>query len=344
MTRILITALLLGVFSGTGRQPLLAQEDASLEPQVRMVQTGANRLLQDLEAVMSLTNAQEQKQTQEIKKYLDVFLVGVDKTRLVRMDWIFGEGPVRYRPAIPVNPQDEQRFWKENLIPNGINKDRRLAKSLYSTKGVFKGYMRFRDKYAIFAEQKEDLPFNAPPPEQGVANLLKYTNNAAVELINVAQGVQQRHASFNGDDGLRKQLTKDLIKTKSETQDAFDLRKLAFGQQLDELERIYAEAQYSRLAANFDDDKKIGTLDFALTPIPGTPLAKNIQSTGQTPPSFANVPKAVKSNMSFRVRMPLDEMRQQHLTDTFELLRKISHKDVDENTKKTERKKTPRKR
>ena len=268
VTRILITALLLGGFSGIGPQPLLAQGNASLEPKVHMMQTGANRLLQDLDAVMSLTNAKEQQQNQEIKKYLDVFLVGVDKTRLVRMDWIFGEGPVRYRPAIPVNPQDEQIFWKQNLIPNGINKDRRLAKSLYSTKGVFKGYMRFRDKYAIFAEQIEDLPFNAPPPEQAVAHLLKYTNNAAVELVNVAQGVEQRHASFNGGDGLRKQLTKDLKKTKSETDDAFDLRKLAFGQQLDELERIYAEAMYSRLVANFDQNKKIGTLGFELTPIP----------------------------------------------------------------------------
>ena len=34
--------------------------------------------------------------------------------------------------------------------------------------------------------------------------------------------------------------------------------------------------------------------------------------------------------------MPLDEMRQEHLTAMFDLLRKIAHKDVDQNTKKTE--------
>ena len=335
MTRLILAACLVGVFSSTGR-PLSAQEEASLEPQVRMVQTGANRLLKDLEAVMSLTNAKEQKQTQVIKDYLDVFLVGVDKTRLVRMDWIFGEGPVRYRPAIPVNPQNEQIFWKQNLIPNGINKKRRIAKTLYSTTGTFKGYMRFRDNYAIFAEKLEDLPPLAPPPERGVAHLLKYTDNAAIELTNVSQGVEQRHVSFNGDNGLRKQLTKDMIKTKTESQDAFDLRKLTFGQQLDELERIYAEAAYSRLVAKFDPAKKIGELDFVLTPLANTPLAGSIQNLNQAPLSFANVPKAPQSNMSLRVRLPLDEMRQKHLTDTFELLRKIAHNDADKNTKKTQ--------
>ncbi len=336
MTRIMLAACLVGVFSWTAPLPAQEQEKPSLEPQVRMMQTGANRLLADLEAVMSLANVKEQKQTQVIKNYLDVFLVGVDKTRLVRMDWIFGEGPVRYRPAIPVNPQDEQIFWKQNLIPNGINKQRRVSNGLYSTNGTFKGYLRFHDKYAVFAEKLQDLPFGAPPPEQAVANLLTFTDNAAVELTNVPQGVEQRHDSFNSDVGLREQLTKDLKKTKTETQDAFDLRKLTFGHQLDELERIYAEAAYSRLVAKFDQNKKIGTLDFLLTPLPGTPLARSIQNTGTAPLSFANVPKAPQSNMSLRARLPLDEMHQKHLMETFDLLRKIAHNDVDKNTKKSE--------
>lgn len=333
MTRVLIAAGLAGVWLGN----VLPAYGNDLEPQIRMVQGGAAQLIKDMEAVMSLTSQEEQKQTPEIKEYLDLSFIGMSYDRLMRMDVIVGDGPIRYRPAFPLD--DEKVFWEENLIPNGIQKKRRIRSGFCSTKGAFVGYMLVRADYAIFAEKIEDLPSDAPPPPQEVAHLAKLTDNAAMELVNDPAGVEFRKESYNSEDGVRAELMKQIVKTKSESQDAFELRTLSFTHQLDELERIYTDAAKSQLVANFDPAKKTTTMDFELVPIPDTTLAKSIETLNQEPLSFANIPKSAKSNMSLRVRAPLDEMRQENLAETIELLRSISHKQIEKSeTKNAEQK------
>ncbi len=333
MTRVLIATGLASVCLGSVL-PCLGND---LEPRIRLMQGGAAQLIKDMETVMSLTNEDEQKQTPEIKEYLDLSFIGMSYDRLMRMDVIVGDGPIRYRPAFPL--ENEKTFWEENLIPNGIQKNRRIEKALYSTNGSFKGFMRVREGYAIFAKKRDDLPPKAPPPPDEIAHLAELTNNAALELVNGPQGVDFRKESYNSELGVRKELMKQIVKTKTETQEAFDLRKLSFSHQLDELERIYTDAAKSLLVAKFDPSRKTSTLDFELVPIPDTTLSKSIQNLNQTPLSFANIPKAAKSNMSLRVKFPLDEMRQKNLTETVELLRKISHKEIEKSeTKSTEQK------
>ena len=328
MTRMFILACLAGLV--VGNRPASANE---LEPNVRFMQAGAARLIEDMEAVMSLTSPTEQEQTLKIKDYLELSFIGMSFDRLMRMDILFGDGPVRYRPAFPL--KDEQTFWAKNLIPNGIQKKRRYSNTLCSTQGAFVGFLRIRDQYAIFAEKREDLPAMAHPPDQEVAHLRKMTDGAAMEMINAPGGVTYRRDSYNAPEGLRNELAEQVVKTKSESQDEFDLRKLAFEHQLDELERLYVEAAYSLLVAHFDHDKKTMAADFQLKSIPNTSLAAAIDNLNQAPLSFANVPKSARSNMSLRVRFPLDEMRQKNITETLELLRKIAHKDADENTTKS---------
>lgn len=329
MTRRIFLVCLAGLLAWSSRPSSSRAND--LEPQVRLMQAGAARLIEDMQAVMSLTN--EKEQTQKIKDYLDLSFIGMSFDRLMRLDVLFGDGPVRYRPAFPL--EDEQTFWGKNLIPNGIQKKRRLQATLTSTQGAFEGFLRIRDNYAIFAEKREDLPLNAPPPDKEVVHLRKLTDNAAVELVNAPEGVTYRRNSYHSEQGLRKELSDQIIKAKSETQDAFDLRKLAVEHQLDDLERFYVEAAYSLVVAHFDRAKKTTSLSFDLQPIPDTTLAQSIQQLNQSPMSFANVPKSAKSNMSLRAKLPLDEMRQRHLTETLELLRKISHKEADKNQKKS---------
>lgn len=328
VTRLGCLVCLASLFAGNAA---LSAND--LEPKVHLMQAGATRLIEDMQAVMSLTSEKEQEQTQKIKDYLDLSFIGMSFDRLMRMDLIFGDGPVRYRPAFPL--EDEQAFWKKNLIPNGIQKKRRYTNTLCSTQGAFDGFLRIRDNYAIFAEKREDLPAKAIAPDEEIKHLAKLTDNAAMEMINDPQGVSYRRDSYNSDQGLRKELSEKVKKTKSESQDAFDFRKLAFEHQLDELERLYVEAQHSLLVAHFDLSKKTMSLDFDLEPVPETTLAKSIQSLNQAPLSFANIPKSAKSNMSLRVRVPLDEMRRQNMTEMLELLRRISHNEADENEKKT---------
>ncbi len=330
MTRIAFLICLLSVFLGFRRSCF----GNDMEPQVHFMLGGATQLIQDMQSVMSLTSQKQQEQTKNIKNYLDMIFKGMSFDRLMRMDLIFGDGPVRYRPAFPL--EDEKILWTKNLIPNGIQKKRRVAGALCSTQGAFVGFLRIRDQYAIFAEKREDLPVKAPPPDEELAHLAKLTHHAAMELINDPDGTEARRKSYNNKEkGLRKELAKQIKKLNSETQETYDLRKLAFDQQLDELELLYVEAEYSRTLAYFDQATKTMSMDFELKPIPATVLAKSIQNLNQAPQSFANVPKAPKSNMSLRVRFPLDQMRQRHLTEMLELLRNISHKKADKNQTRT---------
>ncbi len=329
MIRLVLITCLLGVCWGND----LSVQAEDKEPQLRLMQTGGTRLIQDLESVMSLTSSQEQKETANLKETLNASLVGMSMDRLMRMDVLFGDGPVRYRPSFPI--ANEREFWNDNLIKNGIQKGRRGSNSLFSLKGAYEGYMRIRDGYAMFGEKRSDLPLNAKAPDQEIAHLAKLTDNAAIELINAPDGLAERKKSFNNPEhGLRQELLKELLKTKSESQDAFDVRELAFKHQLAELERLYVETEYSLLVAKFDPVKKTSTMDLDFRPIAKTALEESILALNQSPLSFANVPKSAKSNLSLRMKFPLDEMRQTHFTETFTLLTKIAHKEADKSETK----------
>lgn len=336
MTRlILITNFALG-FCFVNSQPAFSADD---EPQLRLVQSSANRLLKDLDPVMRLTSPKEQKKTKEIRDYMDLSFVGMQLDKLMRMDFIFGEGPIRYRPAVPL--KNEQAFWNKNLIPNGIQKQARLVRGLYRLNGAFKGFMRIRDDYAIFGEHLKDLPRVAPRPEKAVDHLVDMTKphstkNAAMELVNTPKGVVARKKSYNDPKkGLRQELKKQIKKHDSETQAAFDLRMLSSEHALDYIERLYVEAEYGRLLGHFDPATATGRLELRLEPIADTDFAKHIQQFNEKPLSFANIPKSAKSNMSLRGRIPLDDMLKRHARETIALLRKTAHKDAEENDDKT---------
>lgn len=336
MTRLIFTTCFALGLCLSNSQPVSAAGD---EPQLRLVQSSAERLLEDLDPVMRLTSPKEQKKRKEIRDYLDLSFKGLQLDKLMRMDFIFGEGPIRYRPAVPL--ANEQVFWTKNLIPNGIQKQVRLGRGLYKLKGAFEGYMRIRDNYAIFGEVVEDLPRLAPSPEKGVEHLvdptqMHWTKNAAMELVNTPTGITHRKKSYNDPQlGLRQELIQQVQKHDSETQNTFDLRKLSSEHMLDHIERMYVEAEYGRLLTHFNPDTATGRFELRLEPIAGTEFAKHVQQFNEKPLSFANIPKAPKSNMSVRGRLPLDDMLKRHAQETLELLRTIAYKDAEGNEGKT---------
>lgn len=313
-----------------------AQDPPDLEPQISLIQANAQQLIDDLESAMSLTTEEEQKQTEKIRDFLELSFKGMDYEKLLRMDFLVGEGPVRYRPAFPI--ANRKVFWVENLGPNDID-TRQINSGLYETTGAFDGYMRLRSGYAIFGKKLKDLPLMAPPPDEpAIAKVLNLTDHTALKLENVAtpKAVQFRRKSYHDEDtGLRAELLGQIEKTKTESQDAFDLRELTLKHQLDHLERFYVEAANAMLLAHHDPAKKTVGLEFNMLPIKDTPLAKHVQSYNQAPLSFANVPQAAKSNLSLRIRLPLDEMHQKNLTETFDLLRRIARNETDRDEEKS---------
>jgi hypothetical protein len=121
-------------------------------------------------------------------------------------------------------------------------------------------------------------------------------------------------------------------KRPDESATEFELRSLAVKQQLDEGERLLAEA--ARLGAVLNLDRKVpaapvAALNVTATAIPETSLSKAIAQIGTRPDAFGGVAKFAGSALSVRFSHPVDEMRQANITEFLAL----TEKDMSERLK-----------
>ncbi|MCH8829541.1 MAG: hypothetical protein IID45_08195 [Planctomycetes bacterium] len=325
----IIRSTLIVLIGLTLATPALAQNNSA--PEVVVTQNGADNLLGDLKFLLEL-NKGNNREWIDLKEYIEVFLLGVDRAKPIRIDVLLGDGPVRYRLSIPV--PNLRIFQKNNLHPLGIN-TRRRSGSLCQCRGAFVGWMRYKrnQKYATFAEKKSDIPFNMPAPIAAVANLVR-DYDLALRGRNTAINAAAQKDRRQWFQKQRKQIEAAVKKKDGETQIDFDLRKLLLAQQLNEGERFYVEAAELLVGWNTDVLKSEGRLDLSLTPIPGTPLEKSIQLLGVKPTFFANIPRSKNAILSARINHPLDAMRQAHFLKVFQSLRDRAVKKIDGEAKR----------
>ncbi|VAX39619.1 hypothetical protein MNBD_PLANCTO02-630 [hydrothermal vent metagenome] len=327
-----VALLLLSVVSS----PLFAQEKpkekVAIAPEVHIVIPSTNAFIEDLEYIINMTS--KPKQIKVLKDYIqDVYLIGVDFTRPIRLDILLNKETYRKRIYLPIPTKgDLKTFRSENLA--GFNIKTRLirrSKYLYRLRDAAKitvGWMRWRDKYTVIGEKREDVSLKLPKPLAEVAELLKLNYDVAIEGKNTPNGIEERHTQFSG---TRKELLAALKRNekKKETEDDFALRKMLFTQQLNELERIYAEAEHLLIGWTTDSKKKQGELNLTLKPLSGTELEKSLKLLGTKPSYFVNIPKAKTSILSARINFALDEMRKKHILETNKTLRKREKTKVD---------------
>lgn len=294
-------------------------ETAKSAPDVTLVHKGASKALEDLEKILMLTNERQQKQWKVINQNLQVFLIGIDRSQPLRIDLLFREnGKLNYRPAFPVS--DIKQFRNENLKPFGID-TRRYSASLYKCKGnVFEGYMRHKHGYAVFSEQRSDLPLNMPNPVSKIKDLIA-TYDMAVQGANSQTDAQSTMARRTWFQTQRKELLSLVKKQSGETETDYELRRLLMQQQLNEMERFYAESAGLTIGWKTDLSAMEGHGELTLTPIPGTSLEKSLKLLATTPSRFAGIPRRDDSTLSLRVNWPLDEMRKAHLLELFKAVR-----------------------
>ncbi|HUG89406.1 MAG TPA: hypothetical protein VML55_01145, partial [Planctomycetaceae bacterium] len=146
---------------------------------------------------------------------------------------------------------------------------------------------------------------------------------------------QERRDNFNHPDGIREVMLKSLEQGANESNDEFALRKLTVEHQLDELERLYAEAFQARIGWVLEPKESRGRFDLAVEPIPGTELASMVASLGQELSRFAGIPRAEGTILSARVNHPLDPMRQQNFRETFRLLADNAKRKIDADAERT---------
>ena len=301
--------------------PALAQRGAA--PEVTAAHKGAGKALVDLKTLISLTTPQQQKQWTVINKNLQVFLIGINNQKPLKVDMLFGAGgKMTMRPSFPIS--DLKKFRNGNLTPFGV-KTRRIAAALYKCKGtVFEGYMRYKNGYATFAENRTDLPRDMKDPAIAVAPLLA-KHDFVLHGVNrevAPASIAARRAWF----GLhRKELLALVKKQAEETEADFELRKLMMVQQTNEMERFYAESAQLTTGWRMNLAKLTGRLDIYLKAIPGTDLSKSVGLIGQKPSYFAAIPRADGSILSVRANWPLDGMRKNH---TLELVKAIKKSEL----------------
>lgn len=326
MNRRLRLLLVVLVVCGSTRT-MRADQPASPNPApaVTVAQNGAAELYKDLEYILKLTNANEQKQWPVLKDYLDLFLIGVDRDKPMRIDVLLGGKTVRYRPSFPI--KSFRDFNQQNIQTLGI--DVRVVRgTLYSCRDAFTGFMRYKHGYATFGEKEEDVPPDMPDPSTAVAPLLE-KHDLVLDAGNTQTDSAAQEARRTSFRTLRDDWLSAVKKKNEESEDDFLLRKLLFEQQLEEAERLYVEAETLRLGWVTDTDGGQGRLDLNLVPIKGTALEKTFQLLDSEPSRFTAIKRSENPILSMRVNYVLDEMRQQNLLELFDLLRNLEHHQID---------------
>jgi hypothetical protein len=297
--------------------PISAARAQNGLPRVTVSIKNADEAWADLEAVIKLGNAVEQKQLPVLKDYLDVFLIGVDRRRPLRIDLIMGAKVDRYITSVPI--ADFKKFKDSNLYDLGYDiKYERQTNHLYkiTLKKGFSGYMRYLNGYATIAELREEVP---DPPKDEKEPLPDPTNeieplvskyDAAVWGRNVAEGQDNRQSRFDSD---RKQLLAEMKPLKDETPSDFGIRKAMYEASLDELGRIYAEGKELILGWILDGGTRQGRWDVEMVPLSGTSLDASVKLIGAKPSRFANVARSDSSILSGRVNTEVDDVRKTYL-------------------------------
>lgn len=318
-----LNAATLAIMAFALATPALAQEAGGsadpTAPTIRGVLRNSNLVIERLETIMGLTNAEDQKQTDTLQEYVEIFLFGVDRSKPVRMDIFTVDAESTYRLDVPVEPGNFREFWETNLVPLGIPvqqyaKRPELFRLGGSRNDAFTGYMLFqadqRGGYATIAEHASLLPAQSRESREAeVKNLLDLPYDAAMHLQNNPEGVEQRHQRFAAD---KEKVLAELKRRAEETEADFELRKFAAGLQYDETQRIYAETKNLIIGGALTADPPISKVSFNLEALPETPLAASIEILGQAPSRFAGIAAPENATSTGRLLFPLDDFRKEH--------------------------------
>jgi hypothetical protein len=341
-TMILACLMVAGVFAAPAAAQDLTPKQAA--PSIKLVHPGWKRFYVDLDYILGLTTKEEQKQLPQLKEFgFDPFLVGVGGERPLGIDTLTDAKTLRYLAFIPIS--DLKKFRKDNLEAADIE-SKKLGKTLYRLRDEFEvwGFLQFQNDYAAISGKRADVPAAIADPRPAYEKLVaKY--DLVLEILNsqhseAAQKVRKQQYDAN----IRKELFAMVERTKLETDDQFELRKLFTDIQLDELGRLYVGAKQARLGLVIDEKQAdVSTMDFLLDPIPETELAASVQLLAKKSSDFANIARNEDAILSARINHPLDEMRQQNFVKLSLLLRKQAQQEFDKETDATKEEKQNRK-
>lgn len=313
-----VTALLIA-------QPLHAQSEA----RIKVVSPGVDRLKEDLKFLVDLspTPALKKQWDKTLEPLIDSFAQGLDATKPMRIDLVFGKADIGYESHFPLTKLEGKDGFLENLEGFGY-KNKKLAAGLFElTQGTKKnlktiGFLREASKYATIAPTQAAVPANLPHPiAPGLQAYLDKGYDVALELKNDPNdkaGMAARLANFKE---LRKQLEAGITFKRDEDKSTFELRKLALANNLDEAERFLVQTELLTVNWNTNVAGKVGRGELSFSALPGTDLQASAELIAAKPSYFANVKPPAKPAATGRLNIPVDPMRAGHLTAFYKAFR-----------------------
>jgi hypothetical protein len=311
--------LLTTAFSSAATAIAQSPQDA----RITISHPGFGSLKTDLKTLLDLTLPAEQTQWENIEGYIDTFAIGIDDGRPVLVSAITGVKPNALLIWVPLS--DTQPLFKEfreNLESLGyeIARDSKDHSLYQISQDPEFGWLRIvaETRYAVFVLTSDkgtmpalkNLVLKAQMPEG------KISGNMSAEILNtdVSPEAQKHRREAFGE--VRRVSMETVQKRPEESATEFELRKLAVKQQMDEGERLLAEA--GRIAMILTLDKKnpaapVASLSVSANAIMGSSLADAIAQIGTRPDAFAGLAKLEGSALSGRLNHPVDPMRQANI-------------------------------
>lgn len=301
-----------------------AQSDA----RIRVVLPNIDEPVADLEWIVELSpNPTLKKQAKKLKSdIIDAFTEGLDTSKSVEMDLVFRKDELSYEYYVPYG---KLKTFTDNIEGMGFKfKDKKVAENTqtqFSERNKKPYYFKATQGYAWISGQQGSAP---PTPAMATIMSAYQGKDIIAELNNDAAGLESRRATFKE---LRKQFEALIKFRRNEDKNAFELRKQALTQQLDEAERFVVESE--KLHVNWMTHAKSpegkGRGEFLLTALPGTDLQKSIEQLASKPSYFANVKTHENPLIVSKFNFPIDSLRAKHLKDFFKTSRPILDGEID---------------
>ena len=304
---------------------------AQPEARIRVVIPSISSVEEDLKWLVELSPTPDlKKQWKKIKNdLLGAFTQGVDDTKPLSVDLVFRKDELSYESRIPIkNLLGRNDGFLPSLTGMGY-KNKAIGADFYEIfeKGKKPSYLRYDKNYAWMASVKQSIPTNPPLATLDLQPLLDLKKDVIAELKNDAAGLEKRRENFQE---LRKQFEALIRFKRNEDPNAFQLRKLALTQQLNEAERFLVETEELRASwtTNATVPNGVGRGELSLTGLPGTDLAKSIEQFAVKPSYFANVTIHESPVAVGRITFPLDSVRVAHIQEFYKSVRPVVEAEI----------------
>jgi len=330
-------ATLLICLSGLAVSSAYAQSESRIRVAAPSIDAAQSRLKDIIELSPTPVLKRQWKKLKE--DVLDAFTQGVDATRPVGLDIVFRKDAMSHIARIPIDLFDDS---KKGGFLQGIQG------MGYTTKELAKGelyevqekrrpafFLRYdaKTKYVWLATTKSDIPNPLPNPIKDLESLLELKKDIVAQIKNDAEGTSKRRENF---EGLRKEFEALIKLRRNEDKNAFEMRKLALTQQLDEAERFLVESEEMLVHWKTEPMATKARGELSLTALPNTDLEKSLHEFAVKPSYFANVVLHKEPLAVGRVTFPLDQVRSKHVKEFFKLVRPTLEAEIDKREGKSE--------